>query len=77
MLKLVLTSLGVVLLFGSGLLFVERRRNWLLAGGLLILAGILLAIGKGLPWLVLALAGIAAVAYALHRLDTPAGGERK
>lgn len=77
MLKLALTAAGMVLLFGSGLLFVERKRNWLLAGGLLVVAGILLTIAKGLPWLVLTLAGLGALGYALHRLDTPVKKEPK
>ncbi len=77
MFKLVLTGVGTVLLFGSGLLLVERRvwRRWLWAGGLLLAAGVCLAIGKGISWLVLALVGAGALAYGLSRLDS--SGARK
>lgn len=63
MLKIVLTAVGMLLLFSGGLLFAEGRRRWLLAGAFGVLAAICLLIGKGTPWLILAVVAILAAVY--------------
>lgn len=72
--KLILTALGMVALFGGGLLFVEGRRRWLIAGIFGAIAVLCLAIGKGTPWVLLALLAGGGLLYFLSYLsrETPA-----
>ena len=66
-LKVLLTAVGMLFLFGGGLLFAEGRKRWVLAGVFGVIAAICLLIGKGKPWLILAVLAAAAAAYLLTR----------
>ena len=73
MAKVVLTAVGMLLLFSGGLLFAEGRKRWILAALLGVVAGLCLAIGKGLPWVILAVVSGLAAAYLLTRPTTVKG----
>lgn len=74
--KVVFTALGMLLLFSGGLLFAEGRRRWLLAGAFGALAILCLFIGKGGPWVILALVAIGAALY-FARPTPPVEGKKK
>ena len=62
-LKVVLVAVGMLALFSGGLLFAEGKRRWLLAAVFGVLAAVCLLIGKGAPWLILAVVAIGACIY--------------
>lgn len=75
MLKVVLTAVGILLLFSGGLLFAEGRRRWMLAGVFGVVAALCLLIGKGTPWVILAVVAGLAAAYLATRPAPVRGGK--
>lgn len=67
MIKLILTAVGMLLLLAGGLLFAEGRKRWVLAGILAAIAAVCLLIGKGTPWVILAVVAGLAAAYVATR----------
>ncbi|MER3495707.1 MAG: hypothetical protein C4320_02110, partial [Armatimonadota bacterium] len=57
----ILTALGMVLLFGTGLLAVERRRHWFLIALFGVGAAVCLFLGKGQIWLAAMAIGLGAI----------------